>query len=233
MINTPIFGIPLIFILVFYYYIQQHYRKTSRELKRIDSVSRSPLYAQIGETLGGLATIRAFREESRFVSLNEKLVRNNHKPYYNLMSATQWLSLRLEFTSAFIVFFAALFGVLSRETPSYTASKLGLTLTYAFSVTMVINFCIKLFIEAEISMNQVERIDYFGNCLEQEAPLYLPETSPKSEWPEKGVVEFCGVCARYAPTLPLVLKSISVKIESCEKIGIVGRTGKIFFQTYN
>ena len=225
MINSPLFGVPLFFIVIFYYYVQNHYRKTSRELKRIDSVSRSPLYAQIGESLGGLSTIRAFREEPRFIEVNGRLLKNNHKPYYYLMSATQWLSLRLEFASAFVVFFAALFGVLSRENPAYTASKLGLTLTYAFTVTMVINICIKLFIEAEIAMNQVERIDYFGTSLKQEAPLFIPETKPKAEWPDQGVIEFRNVSARYSESLPLILKSISFRTKSCEKIGIVGRTG--------
>ena len=47
LIATPIFAVPLLFILAFYYHVQNHYRKTSRELKRIDSVSRSPLYAHV------------------------------------------------------------------------------------------------------------------------------------------------------------------------------------------
>jgi ATP-binding cassette subfamily C (CFTR/MRP) protein 1 len=45
LIVTPWFGIPLVPVLVVYWYVQRNYRWTSRELKRLESISRSPLYA--------------------------------------------------------------------------------------------------------------------------------------------------------------------------------------------
>lgn len=44
-----------------YYWVQRYYLRTSRELKRLDSVSRSPIYAHFQESLGGIGTIRAYR----------------------------------------------------------------------------------------------------------------------------------------------------------------------------
>ncbi|KAJ3344887.1 hypothetical protein HDU91_007522 [Kappamyces sp. JEL0680] len=225
LIGTPIFGAPLVGILIFYWYVQNHYRKSSREIKRIESVSRSPLFAQIGESLGGLATIKAYRETQRFIRMNESLVIHNQIPYFNLMSATQWLSIRLEAASALVVFFAALFGVLSRNDRSYSAQLLGVTLTYALQVTQVVNFCVKLFIESEIAMNQVERIDYFGTSVEQEAELELPDSAPPKDWPKQGEIEFQKVDARYALGLPLVLQNVNLVFHDQQKIGIVGRTG--------
>lgn len=51
---------PLVFV---YRSIQQYYLATSRELKRLDSISMSPIFSNFGETLNGLMTIRAFRKQ--------------------------------------------------------------------------------------------------------------------------------------------------------------------------
>jgi ABC-type multidrug transport system fused ATPase/permease subunit len=221
---TPLFSIPMFFILVLYYFTQKYYRNTSRELKRLESVSRSPLYAQIGETLAGLATIRAYGEQKRFLDKNMALIQTNQGPYYYLMSSSQWLSLRLEGFSAFTVFFAALLGVLARDASGFSAELLGLSLIYALQVTQSINFLVKLFAESEIAMNMVERLMYLGNELEQEAAP-ITDHRPPQNWPSKGSIEFDQVDCKYAPDLPLVLHDVSFTIHSQEKIGIVGRTG--------
>jgi len=44
----------------------QYYRRTSRELQRLDSISRSPIYSYFSETLTGIDTIRAFKLDQRF-----------------------------------------------------------------------------------------------------------------------------------------------------------------------
>jgi ABC-type multidrug transport system fused ATPase/permease subunit len=135
------------------------------------------------------------------------------------MSATQWLSLRLELASGLVVFFAAVFGCISRESSYYSANMMGLTLGYSFQVTQVINFCIKLFIESEIAMNQVERIDYFGTCLAQEKELHNNDIDLPNEWPQNGSIQIENLSARYSPDLPKVLKNVSLSINPGEKIG--------------
>ena len=224
---TPLFGIPMFFIVVLYFFTQKYYRNTSRELKRLESVSRSTLYAQIGETLAGLATIRAYGEQSRFLEMNMNLIQRNQSPYYFLMSSSQWLSLRLEMFSAFTVFFAALLGVLSRDASGFSSELLGLSLIYALQITQSINFLVKLFAESEIAMNMVERLMYLSKELEQEAPA-ITETRPPKAWPVSGSIKFEGVKCRYAADLPLVLSGLTFEINSQEKIGIVGRTGSSF-----
>ncbi|CAG8602800.1 21542_t:CDS:10 [Gigaspora margarita] len=61
------FIIPLVPLIVLYYFAALYYRSTNRELKRLDSVLRSSLYAHFSETLTGLPTIRAYREQERFL----------------------------------------------------------------------------------------------------------------------------------------------------------------------
>lgn len=60
---TPAFTLCLIPIIIYYVYQQNFFTMTYRELKRLDSVNRSPLYALLGETVDGVATIRAYGAE--------------------------------------------------------------------------------------------------------------------------------------------------------------------------
>eukprot|EP00833_Pecoramyces_ruminatium_P011299 jgi/Orpsp1_1/1185331/evm.model.c7180000093290.1 len=93
---APIFGVALIPLLIIYYFVQQFYRSTSRELKRIDSITRSPLYANFSETMLGLPTIRAYCEQERFIKNNQFLIDENNRPQHLQITAQRWLGLRLE-----------------------------------------------------------------------------------------------------------------------------------------
>lgn len=222
---TPMFAIALAPILVVYYFVQRIYRSVSIELKRLDSISRSPLYSQIGETLTGLSTIRAYGEESRFVDVNMKLINYNMAPAFLLTVAGRWLGLRLEILGSVLVFFASLFGVLARNLTSFTPALFGISLSYALQVTGTMNWCIRQFTEVENAMNAVERIAHYGFKIVQEAPAIQEHNRPAKDWPHKGTIEFKNIDLRYAPKLPLVLSDVTFTVKENEKIGICGRTG--------
>lgn len=111
---TPFFAVPLVPLGVIYYFIQDIYRASSRELKRLDAISRSPLYAHFGESLSGLTTIRAYRVQDRFVKLCESYFDATNSPYFLVLSSTRWLSVRLETIGNLLIFFAGLFGIIAR-----------------------------------------------------------------------------------------------------------------------
>ena len=223
-VATPIFLAPLVPVLGLYYYVQKLYRMTNIELKRIDSVTRSPLYAQIGESLTGMATIRAYGEEGRFVAVNRELIDGNIGPFYIMTVAGRWLGLRLEVLGGVLVFFATVLGILARGTPGYTPALFGITLSYALQVTGNLNWSVRQFTEVENAMNAVERIAHYGEHLDQEAPAKSTVQVPKG-WPHEGSVEFENVSFTYSPELPAVLKKVSFKLAARTKTGICGRTG--------
>ncbi|KAI8838941.1 P-loop containing nucleoside triphosphate hydrolase protein [Chytridium lagenaria] len=213
---TPLFTVVLIPLL------GMIYRATSRELKRLDSVSRSPLYANFGET-SRVSTIRAYREQNRFITNNDRATDANNSPYFLLLTAQRWLGLRLEILGGLLVFFASLFGILAKG--SIDPGLLGLSLSYALQVTMILNWCIRQFTETEIAMNAVERVEHYGFGIDVEADAVIESNRPPKGWPSKGAIEFKDVEMRYAPGLPLVLKGVSFAIADGEKVGVVGRTG--------
>lgn len=63
---------------------------TSRQLKRLESVSRSPVYSHFNETLLGVSVIRAFQEQKRFIRQNDMKVDENQKAYYPSIVANRY-----------------------------------------------------------------------------------------------------------------------------------------------
>eukprot|EP00835_Amoeboradix_gromovi_P004157 NODE_308_length_11287_cov_0.209778.p1 type:complete len:1191 gc:universal NODE_308_length_11287_cov_0.209778:1986-5558(+) len=218
---TPLLAAPLVLLLVAYYFIQDFYRCTSRELKRIDAISKSPVYSLIGESMNGLSTIRAYREEERFMQLLDNHVDKNNRPAYSQLVAQRWLSLRLELIGAVLIFFAALFGIIGKDT--IPVGVIALSLTYALSTTSSLNWCVRQLAELEVYMNSVERINFYAEELPTEKPKRVD--SDPTNWPVKAQVEFKNCSMSYRPGLPDVLKDVNLSIPGGLKIGIVGRTG--------
>ncbi|ORZ33508.1 P-loop containing nucleoside triphosphate hydrolase protein [Catenaria anguillulae PL171] len=220
---TPWFAVPLVPLMVVYWYVQVFYRSTSRELKRLDSVGRSPLYAAFSETLTGITTIRAYREEERFRNVNQTLIDYNNRPYYQSIAAQRWLSIRIETIGSLLVLFAGLFGVINVGITS--VELIGLSLSYALQVTGALNWCVRQAAEVEMQMNAVERIWHYASELEAEAPPVTAVRPPSEHWPERGEVEFSNVTLAYRKGLDPVLKNVNMKVPAGSKVGIVGRTG--------
>lgn len=85
--------IPVFFI---YRQVQKYYLATSRELKRLDATTRSPIFASFSETLNGISTIRGYAQQDRFVAVNEGRLDRNQECYYPSVSCNRWLAVRLE-----------------------------------------------------------------------------------------------------------------------------------------
>lgn len=222
-IITPLFLVPLVPILVIYFFIQQYYRHTSRELKRLGSIARSPLFAHFSETLTGTSTIRAYAEQSRFAHENARKLDMSNKAVYCQLVSQRWLGVRLEFVGRLIIFFAAIFAVVSRH--SLSGGAAGLALTYALQITGVFNWAVRSVTETEANMNAVERVLYYCEEIEQEKATIVPDNRPDQEWPDKGDIGFEGVTVRYRKDLDPVLRNFTAQVYGSEKIGIVGRTG--------
>jgi ATP-binding cassette subfamily C (CFTR/MRP) protein 1 len=205
-----------------YLYVQEYYLKTSRELKRLDSISRSPIYAHFGETLSGVSSIRAYAREFDFVENNELQLDKNQKAYYASIVANRWLGIRLEFVGTCVVFLSALFVVLTAG--SLNPGLAGLSITYSLQMTQLLSILVRFYTEVETQMVSVERMIQYSE-VQTEAPPIIPENRPPPSWPNQGLIQFHDLKIRYREGLPLVLQGITMEIQPREKIGVVGRTG--------
>jgi len=228
---TPWFTIVLVPLIVLYIRIMNHFRNVSRETKRLESLSRTPVYNHFSETLGGLSTIRAYGEKSHFVSEFEHKLDQHTRATYNNKTSERWLSSRLDLLGAAIAGSAALFStqlVLSsssnNDDDSNFASVAGISLSYAISVTGTLQFVIRSFAQVESAMNSCERVFYYTEQIPQEAAMVTEEKIPPN-WPDKGSITLSNLKMKYRDDTPLVLKGLNVNISGGERIGVVGRTG--------
>ncbi|XP_068990928.1 multidrug resistance-associated protein 1 isoform X5 [Neodiprion pinetum] len=220
--STPLFAVVILPIGVVYYFVQRFYVATSRQLKRLESVSRSPIYSHFGESVTGAPTIRAYGLQDRFIAESESRVDFNQVCYYPSVIANRWLAIRLEMVGNLIIFFAALFSVLPKE--DLTAGGVGFSLSYALQITQTLNWLVRMTSDVETNIVAVERIKEYGET-PQEAPWEIPNCSPPADWPSEGRVEFRDYKVRYREGLDLVLKGLTFTVNGGEKVGIVGRTG--------
>jgi ABC-type multidrug transport system fused ATPase/permease subunit len=209
-------------LMIIYYFVQRYYRRSYIELQRLDSVSRSPIYAHFSESLSGVETIRAYRLTEAFALSSDARVDSNHRAYFTCRMANEWLSMRLDFIGACIVFLTAALAIVRRDL--LTASLAALTMSEALDVTLFLKAAVTSGAMFESRFNSVERLAAYWS-LPQEADAKKPDVEPKEDWPHEGALQFQDVWMRYRPELDPVLKGVSFEVSPGDKIGIVGRTG--------
>ncbi|KAG5326417.1 MRP7 protein, partial [Pseudoatta argentina] len=221
------YGLPWIFLILaplipIYHWIQNHYRLTSREVKRLSSITLSPLYAHFNETLSGLTSIRAFRTVPRFKQENELLLEASQKTQFASIAIGQWLALRLQLIGVGLLAGVSIMAVLQHQYNIADPGLIGLAITYALSVTGLLSGVVNSFTETEREMIAVERIKQYLDNVPTENTM---GTNPPYAWPSQGVVEFREVVLKYRDHLVPSLKEVTFVTRPAEKIGVVGRTG--------
>lgn len=216
----------LVPLWLIYSKVQFYYRSTSREVRRLDSVARSPIYSSFTETLDGSSTIRAFQKEGFFLERFIQQLTLYQKTSYSELTASLWLSLRLQLLAGLIILFIAVISVVGFHSNSPvkfgTPGLVGLALSYAAPVVSLLNSFLTTFTETEKEMISVERVvEYVGIPQEE----LQGSESPDRSWPTEGKIEFEHVTLRYKADLPPALNEISFHVESGMQVGIIGRTG--------
>ncbi|KAK6917096.1 ABC transporter-like, ATP-binding domain [Dillenia turbinata] len=214
-------------LLILFYAAYLYYQSTSREVKRLDSITRSPVYAQFGEALNGLSSIRAYKAYDRMASINGKFMDNNIRFTLANISSNRWLTIRLETLGGIMIWLTATFAVIQNgnaDNKVAFASTIGLLLSYALNITSLLSGVLRQASRAENGLNAVERVGTYID-LPSEAPVIIESNRPPLGWPSVGAIKFEDVVLRYRMELPPVLHGLSFTILPSEKLGIVGRTG--------
>ncbi|KAJ2832598.1 hypothetical protein GGI24_001173 [Coemansia furcata] len=223
--STPLMLVMMFPLSVVYRYLQVRYMYCSRELRRLDSTTRSPIFSHFQESIGGVSTVRAYGQQGRFVAENERRLELNMRAYYTYSSLNRWLSLWLESLGNVMMLGTTVLAVASLQYFGVgDAGLVGLSVAYALDFTGSLNWSVRSYTEVENSMVQLERVIEYAR-LPSEAPEVIEDNRPEAEWPGEGMVEFKNYSTRYREGLDLVLNGLSFRVLPKQKVGIVGRTG--------
>ncbi|KAF9279758.1 hypothetical protein BGZ68_007716 [Mortierella alpina] len=216
------FAIAMIPLGYIYYLLGGFYLVSSREIKRLDSATRSPMYSHFGETLGGLTTIRAYEESHRFATQATVLLDRSQQTSYVANATARWLGIMFDMMSVVILTLVALLAVVQRN--SLQQGIFAVALSEIGNLTTVMNRVISTACQIETDIVAIERVREYSQ-LPSEARDVIPDSKTDKEWPQQGEISFQNYSTRYREGLELVLKKVNVTIKGAERVGIVGRTG--------
>ncbi|KAF4627293.1 hypothetical protein G7Y89_g10861 [Cudoniella acicularis] len=222
-IILPAFLFVAVIICLVYYMVMAVYINSSRDLKRIEAIERSPLYQQLGESLAGCVSIRAYARASWFTAQNRAFVDRLNQPYILLWASKEWLTFRIGFLSSVISFLVGAFIVWNQGLISPGAA--GLALIYSVTFTENVLWFVQIFAIVQQNLNSVDRILEYTEIEQEPMEPLKRDIHVPGEWPAKGQVVFNNYSTRYAPDLDLVVKDISFEIEAGKRLAIVGRMG--------
>ncbi|KAI7821393.1 P-loop containing nucleoside triphosphate hydrolase protein [Gamsiella multidivaricata] len=220
--STPVFLIAVPPLIMTYFWVQHYFIKSSSSLKRLYSVSKSPLYQHFSETLNGVSSIRVMKGlREQFIQQNESRIDilSNRLNAYNFDN--RWLQIRLESLGGITVFISASLAVMNAA--RLDPSLVGLALSYALNMVGFINYLVRTVSEVQNALVSVERVDEYSQK-PTEAPIETGARLPQN-WPAEGRVVFKNYFTRYREGLDLVIKDASFIVEPSQSVGIVGRTG--------
>ncbi|NWX63931.1 MRP2 protein, partial [Promerops cafer] len=218
---TPFFAVIIVPLSIFYYFVLRFYVSTSRQLRRLDSVTRSPIYSHFGETVSGLSVIRAYGHQERFLKQNEITMDINQKSVYSWIISNRWLAIRLEFVGSLVVFFSALLAVIAKGT--LEGGIVGLSVSSALNVTQTLNWLVRTSSELETNIVAVERVhEYTKVKNEVRNPGCRKGTQADTLGDGKGrkahQTKIESIC-------PVFYSPVSWCKKLLPQVGVVGRTG--------
>nr|XP_054302515.1 ATP-binding cassette sub-family C member 4 isoform X3 [Pongo pygmaeus]XP_054385521.1 ATP-binding cassette sub-family C member 4 isoform X4 [Pongo abelii] len=217
----PWIAIPLVPLGIVFIFLRRYFLETSRDVKRLESTTRSPVFSHLSSSLQGLWTIRAYKAEERCQELFDAHQDLHSEAWFLFLTTSRWFAVRLDAICAMFVIIVAFGSLILAKT--LDAGQVGLALSYALTLMGMFQWCVRQSAEVENMMISVERVIEYTD-LEKEAPWEYQKRPPPT-WPHEGVIIFDNVNFMYSLDGPLVLKHLTALIKSQEKVGIVGRTG--------
>ncbi|KAJ7591990.1 P-loop containing nucleoside triphosphate hydrolase protein [Mycena floridula] len=220
----PLFLIPASALGYVYWSLALLYLETGRDLRRMESNTRSPIFSDFGEVLQGIVTLRAFSAEKRFMDGFHKKVDMTNKMWYMYWMTNRWLLFNFDCMGSLAVYITAL---LSIHSVTGGAGIAGVCITSALSFTESVYWACRSWTELELSLNSVERVVEYLD-VPQEPSALIESNRPPAYWPSNStdsliIVE--DLTIKYAPDLPAVLHHVSFTLKAGERVGLVGRTG--------
>jgi len=193
------------------------YMKAAREMKRLESIAKSPIMENFRSMISGLETIRAYNQTSLYMDEMHKLIDSHLAAWWYSALFKRWLGFRMAMIGSLLTTAVGVL-VVAR---GVDASLAGFAMSFSLQFAAAISSAVNRSSNTELNMNSAERIVEYANlAVERDDGVKAPDS-----WPSQGSIEIKDLVVRYAPDLPPVLKGFNFSAAPGERIGIIGRTG--------
>ncbi|XP_054158572.1 ATP-binding cassette sub-family C member 4-like [Oppia nitens] len=214
---------PAIVLILMVFMCRYFYIKAGRDIKRLDGLSRSPIYSHVSNTLAGLSTIRSLDSVDMFDKQFEIHMNDNTATYFLFICTSRAFGVLMD--GICIVYIAAVLAVVMSLSDSLTGGNAGLVLSSSLTLIGTTHYSVKCCTDFEAHMTAVERVLEYSRIKPEADLRSAPDRKPSTGWPQSGCIEFRKISLQYAESPVPVLNEITVAVKGGEKIGIIGRTG--------
>ncbi|WBW74353.1 vacuolar phytochelatin and glutathione S-conjugate ABC family transmembrane transporter Abc4 [Schizosaccharomyces osmophilus] len=216
----PLFLIPAVIICSVGFYVGVLYTKAQVGIKRLISVHNSPIFGLLGESISGLAVIRAFNMQSTFRDEFSKRIDNLMRLQSASYNLNRWVAIRTDGISGLV---GGLAGFIALKQSHLSPGLVGFSLNQSVMFSVTVLYFVRSFNNLQAEMNSYERVKEYTR-LEQE-PAPTKEGEVPVAWPKEGDIKFENVSVSYTPKGSSVIENLNLHIHHAEKVAIVGRTG--------
>ncbi|KAI1761798.1 P-loop containing nucleoside triphosphate hydrolase protein [Hypoxylon sp. FL1150] len=215
---SPIIIVMAFFLLLISAFYAIRYLQGARPVKRLESITKSPVFEQFGSALTGVQTIRSFDKSPAYVERMYRKLDDWTVATWHLWLFIRWMAWRMSVVGSF---FASFVAVLILLAPDIDAALAGFGMAFALEFSGHVMWTIRHYANVELEMNAAERIVEYTELPTES----LEGARPPAAWPAEGRVEVRDLVVAYAADLPPVLKGLSFAVDRNERVGVVGRTG--------
>ena len=192
-----------------FYKFRTFFSANSRELKRMQATTRSPLYTLFAETCHGLEHIRAFNMQEEFTRRFKEIADLNSKIFFHAWILLPYSILRMDILGSLLILSVSIGLVALKGT--IAAASAGLALAYSLQLMGRLQMTVSVSIELENNMISVERLNMLQAIPQEKVTVGGREEITKA-WPTNGAVSFDGVCISYRDDLPDVVKGVTASV---------------------
>ncbi|XP_072936036.1 ATP-binding cassette sub-family C member 4-like [Epargyreus clarus] len=216
--------IPSVVLLVIFFFFVKIYLRTAQGVKRLEGVTKSPVFGMVSSSLNGIATIRSAGAQNRLIDEFDNHQDLHTSAWNAFICGGSTLGFYLD-TICLIYLASVIFVFLYLDFGDAIAvGSVGLAVTQSNTLTAMLQHGARMLVEFIAQLTSVERILEYTR-IEPESNLFEGKISVSPTWPSQGRIVFDNVNMKYAVDEEPVLKNLNINIESGWKVGIVGRTG--------
>ncbi|CAK1600132.1 unnamed protein product [Parnassius mnemosyne] len=214
--------IPITTSLIIFYIFRVIYVRTTSAIKRLEGITRSPVFGHVNATVLGLATIRSFGAQQLLTQEFDRHQDLHSAAWYLFIACSRAFGYFLDVICLLFII-CVTFSCLMKT--DIEGSNVGLVITQSISLTGIFQWGMRQSAEMENQMTSVERVLEYTKLPQEPALVIEADKTPPEDWPSEGAIQFDNLSLKYTPDGNNVLHKLHFDVRPQEKIGIVGRTG--------